>query len=123
MSLTVTVKEQRVGVFVISPVGSIDSDTYSILEDRADLILESSPSEIVFDMKSVDYMSSAGIRVILKVGKAQKKNGGKIILVHLQPQVKKVFDIIKALPTMTVFTSIEELDDYLDKMQRKVKEE
>lgn len=123
MSLTVTVKEQRVGVFVISPVGSIDSDTYSILEDRADLILESSPSEIVFDMKSVDYMSSAGIRVILKVGKAQKKNEGKIILVHLQPQVKKVFDIIKALPTMTVFTSIEELDDYLDKMQRKVKEE
>ena len=123
MSLTVTVKEQRVGVFVISPVGSIDSDTYSILEDRADLILESLPSEIVFDMKSVDYMSSAGIRVILKVGKAQKKNEGKIILVHLQPQVKKVFDIIKALPTMTVFTSIEELDDYLDKMQRKVKEE
>jgi anti-anti-sigma factor len=123
MSLTVTVKEQRVGVFVISPVGSIDSDTYSILEDRADLILESSPSEIVFDMKSVDYISSAGIRVILKVGKAQKKNEGKIILVHLQPQVKKVFDIIKALPTMTVFTSIEELDDYLEKMQRKVKEE
>jgi len=123
MSLTVTVKEQRVGVFVISPVGSIDSDTYSILEDRADLILESSPSEIVFDMKSVDYMSSAGIRVILKVGKVLKKNEGKIILVHLQPQVKKVFDIIKALPTMTVFTSVEELDDYLDKMQRKVKEE
>ena len=123
MSLTVTAKQPRVGVFVISPVGYIDSDTYSILEDGLDLILESSPSEIVFDMKSVDYISSAGIRVILKVGKAQKKNEGKIILVHLQPQVKKVFDIIKALPTMTVFTSIEELDDYLDKMQRKVKEE
>ena len=123
MSLAVTVKEQRVGVFVISPVGSIDSDTYSILEDRADLILESSPSEIVFDMKSVDYMSSAGIRVILKAKKALKKNEGNVILVHLQPQVKKVLDIIKALPTMTVFTSIEELDDYLDKMQRKVKEE
>ena len=120
MSLKVTAKEQRVGVFVISPVGSIDSDTYSILEDRVDLILESSPSEIVFDMRSVDYLSSAGIRVILKAKKALKKNAGSVILVHLQPQVKKVFDIIKALPTMTVFTSIEE---YLDKMQRKVKEE
>ena len=123
MSLTVTAKEQRVGVFVISPVGSIDSDTYSILEDRVDLILESSPSEIVFDMRAVDYISSAGIRVILKAKKALQKNEGNAILVHLQPQVKKVFDIIKALPTMTVFTSIEELDDYLDKMQRKVKEE
>ena len=123
MSLKVTAREQRVGVFVISPVGSIDSDTFSILEDRVDLILESSPSEIVFDMRSVDYISSAGIRVILKAKKALKKNEGNVILVHLQPQVKKVFDIIKALPTMTVFTSIEELDDYLDKMQRKVKEE
>ena len=123
MSLKVTAKEQRVGVFVISPVGSIDSDTFSILEERVDLILDSSPSEIVFDMRSVDYISSAGIRVILKAKKALKKNEGNVILVHLQPQVKKVFDIIKALPTMTVFTGIEELDDYLDKMQRKVKEE
>jgi anti-anti-sigma factor len=123
MPLTVTAKEQRVGVFVISPVGSLDSDTYTILEDRVDLILESSPSEIVFDMRSVDYISSAGIRVILKAKKALKKDNGNAILVHLQPQVEKVFDIIKALPTMTVFTSIKELDDYLDKMQRKAKEE
>ena len=123
MSLKATAREQRVGVFVISPVGSIDSDTFSILEDRVDLTLESSPSEIVFDMRSVDYISSAGIRVTLKAKKALKKNEGNVILVHLQPQVKKVFDIIKALPTMTVFTSIEELDDYLDKMQRKVKDE
>ena len=34
MSLNVTAKEQRVGVFVVSPASSIDSDTFSILEDR-----------------------------------------------------------------------------------------
>jgi hypothetical protein len=37
---------------------------------------------------------------------------------HLQPQIRKVFDILSALPTLKVFTSIEELDKYLDTMQK-----
>ncbi len=120
MSLTVTSKEGRVGVFVVSPVGSIDSDTHTILEKKVDSIVETSPTEIVFDMESVDYISSAGVRVVLKTKKVLKKNEGRVILMNLQPQIKKVFDIINALPSMTVFTSIRELDNYLDKMQRKV---
>jgi hypothetical protein len=39
---------------------------------------------------------------------------------NLQPQIKKVFDIINALPSMQIFASIEELDEYLDAMQKKV---
>jgi hypothetical protein len=37
---------------------------------------------------------------------------------HLQPQIRKVFDILNALPTLQVFTSIQELDAYLDAMQK-----
>ena len=38
---------------------------------------------------------------------------------NLKPQIKKVFEIINALPELNVFRSIEELDAYLDKMQKK----
>ncbi|MGD2270109.1 MAG: hypothetical protein PVI06_06895 [Desulfobacterales bacterium] len=38
---------------------------------------------------------------------------------NLQPQIKKVFDIINALPSMQIFASIEELDEYLDAIQKK----
>ncbi len=123
MPLKVTSNEERVGVFVVSPFGSIDSDTYTILEKEVDSILETSPTEIVFDMGSVNYISSAGVRVVLKTKKVLKKNEGRVILMNLQPQIKKVFDIINALPSMTIFSSIKELDNYLDKMQRKVMEE
>jgi anti-sigma B factor antagonist len=37
---------------------------------------------------------------------------------HLQPQIKKVFDILNALPTLQVFASIQEMDEYLDAMQK-----
>jgi sigma-B regulation protein RsbU (phosphoserine phosphatase) len=37
--------------------------------------------------------------------------------------VRKVFDIVKAVPVNEVFASTEELDDYLDRMQRQVIEQ
>jgi hypothetical protein len=37
---------------------------------------------------------------------------------HLQRQIKKVFEILNALPTLQVFKSIKELDEYLDTMQK-----
>ena len=41
---------------------------------------------------------------------------------NLQPQIRKVFDIVKAVPVSDVFASVAELDAYLDTMQRKVLE-
>jgi hypothetical protein len=40
---------------------------------------------------------------------------------NLQPQIKKVFDIVNALPSMKIFASVDELDDYLDAIQKRVK--
>jgi ABC-type proline/glycine betaine transport system permease subunit len=40
----------------------------------------------------------------------------------LQPQIRKVFEIIQALPSLNIFESVAELDRYLAAMQRKVRE-
>ena len=48
-------------------------------------------------------------------------NGFKRSSALLGAQIRKVFDIVSALPTMQVFKNIEELDEYLDVMQKKVK--
>jgi anti-sigma B factor antagonist len=37
---------------------------------------------------------------------------------HVQPSVRQVFDIVKALPSVDVFADDAQLDAYLDKMQR-----
>lgn len=71
-------------------------------------------------MEHLDYISSIGISSILKAKKAMKRIDGKLTLMHLQPQVKKVFDIINALPSQRIFTSTRELDEYLDRMQRSI---
>jgi len=120
--LKITVHEKTVGVFTISPEGSIDTNTHTILENRIDSLLQSEATVIVFDLSAVTFISSSGIRVILKAQKALKNRNGKVVLMNLQAQVKKVFEIINALPSLSVFASIEELDQYLDHVQRKVTE-
>ena len=119
MPLTVSSSQKRPGVISVSPIGSIDGNTYSILEEKVDEILKVPPDVIIFDMEFVNYLSSAGIRVLLKTKKAMKKTEGRTVFMNLQPQIQKVFDILQAIPTLEIFTSIEELDNYLDVMQKK----
>ena len=118
MPLKVNSAETRPGVFTVSPIGNLDANTYEILQKPVESILKQSPDVIIFDLEYLDYISSAGVRVLLKTKKVLEGNNGKIMFIHLQPQIKKVFDIINALPTLQVFTSIRELDDYLDAMQK-----
>jgi anti-anti-sigma factor len=118
MSLKVNVDQNRTGVITVSPIGSIDARTYSVLEEKVDSILNQTPDVIIFDMEFLDYLNSMGVRVLLKTKKQMQKQNGKVIFMKLQPQIKKVFDILNALPSMQVFASIEELDRYLDAMQK-----
>jgi len=120
MSLQVSYKETSTRIFVVSPVGSIDSDTESILAENFNIIFQGSPAQIVLDMAGVNYISSAGVRVILKAKKDIKKLGGTLSFVNLQPQIKKVFEILNALGSFQVFASEQEMDRYLDSMQKKI---
>ena len=118
MTLKVNSGETRPGVFTVSPIGSLDGNTYKIIETTVDAVLKEMPDVIIFDLEFLDYINSMGVRVLLKTKKELEKNNGKIMFAHLQPQIRKVFDILNALPTLQVFTSIQELDDYLDAMQK-----
>jgi len=122
MPLKVSVEEKGDGVYVVHPEGSIDTNTHTILGSEVDAILVKSPVLMIFDMKDVHYVSSAGISVILVAEKALKANGGGVLMVQLQPQIRKVFDIVQALPSNKIFTSVQEMDRYLKEIQRRVKE-
>ena len=97
--------------------GKLDSDTAPILDQQLDTILQDDIQRLIFDLKELSYISSAGLRSIFKAKKTLAATQGKVLLVHLQPQVKKVFEIINALPSLSVFASYQEMDDYLAHIQ------
>jgi len=117
MALKVNTAIRRPGIFVVAPIGSIDAAGHAIFQEKVDSVLNQNPDVIIFDMEYADYINSMGIRELVKSKKVMKKSGGKIMFINLQPQIKKVFEILNALPSLQVFASIQELDNYLDAMQ------
>jgi anti-anti-sigma regulatory factor len=55
--------------------------------------------------------------VVFKTAKSLRSVGGQLALANRQPQIVKVFEIVKALPDLRVFESDAEMDEYLDAMQ------
>jgi anti-sigma B factor antagonist len=123
MPLKVTVQEKEPGVFTVSPVGSLDSNTAPALENQLRPILARGPKAVVLDLAGLEYISSAGVRVVIVTRKSLKGKEGKLLLINLPAQIRKVFDIIQALPSLNVFESVAELDAYLKAMQDQVKGE
>lgn len=121
MPLKVKSTTRGPGIIVVSPIGSIDANTFSVFDEKMDEIIKQKPDVIIFDMEFADYISSTGIRVLLKTKKTLKETAGKMVFINLQPQIRKVFDILQAVPTLKVFASIAELDNYLDVMQKAVR--
>ena len=121
MELQVKVQKKARDAYVVTPIGFLNSQTYETLEDKVAPILDGLPKLVVRDMQGLEYISSAGVRVIFKTREKLSKSNGKLVFMNLQPQIKKVFDIINALPSMKIFTGVDELDEYLDAIQKKVK--
>ena len=118
MSLEIKVSEKDVGVIAVTLVGSIDTQTCSELEKRLDDILAGSPNAVMFDMHGVTYITSLGLSLMVKTEKAIKAAGKAMLVVNVPPQIKKVVDIIRALPSMSIFKNIKEADAYLLRIQR-----
>ena len=103
--------------------GALNTDTAPGFEETLSEAVQENWQLLVLDMKELDYISSAGLRVIFKAAKQQKGEGRSLAVANRQPQIEKVFEILQALPDMAVFANDAELDDYLDAMQAKVKGE
>ena len=110
------------GAFEFAVGGRLDGTTARQLENALRPALSNKDTKsIVLRMGNLDFISSAGIRVLIETQNVVSARGGSVLLVDLQPQILKVMEIIKALPGISVFRNAEEMDEYLAMIQRKVK--
>jgi anti-anti-sigma factor len=120
--LNVRVEESRSFTKSVCLEGRLDHETVAALDRELDAVLASPVRALVFDLSGLEYTSSAGLRSLFRAQKSMRARGGKTLLLNPQPTVQKVLDIVKAVDLNEVFTSVAELDAYLDAMQKKVAE-
>ena len=80
--------------------GRLDTQTAPELEKELDAALPGL-KELAFDMSGLEYVSSAGLRVILKAQKAMNAQGS-MKLTGVNDSIMEVFDITGFLDILTI---------------------
>ena len=83
--------ENREGVALIRPTGRIDSGNATEFESLVTAKLNEGAQKLVFDFGDLDFMSSAGLRVVLVAGKRMRESKGRLAFAGLRDNVHDVF--------------------------------
>jgi anti-anti-sigma factor len=98
-----TINEAREGtVVVVAPDGRVDSTTSGALDAHLLQLAKAGDDRVVVDFSGVDYISSAGLRVMLTLAKRMRERGGKLALCGLGDAVRQVFELAGFLPLFAV---------------------
>ena len=85
---------ERAGdVLIVRMSGRLDSSTAQPAEENFSRALGDGPPRLAVDLSKVEYVSSAGLRVLLVVAKKVQQAKGKVVLFGLASNVREVFSI------------------------------
>ena len=85
----------------------MDAVSSPALEKELSKLMAQGEKDFVIDLGELDYISSAGLRVILATAKRLKGKEGKILLASLQDMVKEVFEISGFSAIIPIYESLE----------------
>lgn len=90
--LTINTEKQG-DVVIMTLEGRIDANCAKELETRCLALIDQGERQMVMNFKAVNFISSAGLRVILLVAKRLEPLGGRIKLAGLNATLMDVFEI------------------------------
>ncbi|HRQ21891.1 MAG TPA: STAS domain-containing protein [Anaerolineales bacterium] len=92
---------------VVTASGHIDSETAPAFDAKLTEAVDAS-SYVVINLKGVDYMSSAGLRALVKAVQAAQNKGGAVKLAAVPEEINSVMYTVGLNQKMAVFTSVDE---------------
>ncbi|MGD8540729.1 MAG: STAS domain-containing protein [Desulfobacteraceae bacterium] len=101
-------ERQQDDVSIFSLSGRLDSNTSPDFEKRLSEVIRQGARRMVVDFGSLDYISSAGLRVILKATKDIKRAEGLLVLCAMKDYVREVFEIAGFDAFLPISTSLED---------------
>ena len=80
-------------ITVVSPEGRLDSGSGTAFEKELLDRIDSGARKLLLDFSKLQYISSAGLRIVLLAAKRMKSAGGRMALCSLNRQINEVFEI------------------------------
>lgn len=86
-------QDKRGTVVRLGVQGKLDASTAPRLEERLLALIQVGEKQMVVNGERLEYISSAGLRVLLVAAKRLKPLNGRIVLAGLKAHIKEVFEI------------------------------
>ena len=104
--LIVTDTTQNVSIMNVK--GRVDSNTAPELDSALENLLKNEKNKIVLNLKAVDYLSSAGLRALVKALKDAQQSGGDLRLAAVSEQTEVVLRTVGMMQMFKMFPTNEE---------------
>ena len=105
--MDITVKESG-DVKIIVFEGNLDTNTAPVAEDEINGLIDGGTLKLLVNFEKLDYISSAGLRVLLATAKKLKPSSGDLKICCLNTTVQEVFDISGFASILSVSSTEEE---------------
>ena len=90
------------GVTVMSVSGRLDSVTSGALDTEVKNRIAAGQTRLVLDLSALDYISSAGLRVMLALAKRARDQKGRVALFGMNDSVRQVFELAGFVALFTI---------------------
>lgn len=105
--MEISQKEEN-GIVFLAFNGRLDGTSAPEAEKMIQKILDDNKTRLILDFEFLEYLSSAGLRVVLGAAKEMKRRGGKFVLCSLNAYVKEVFEVSGFGAIIPIAESVEE---------------
>lgn len=95
-------------VKVITVSGRLDGTSAPVLGERLNSTLSPTSQKLLLELSQLEYISSAGFRVLLIAAKRANENNGQIVLSGIAGHVRQLFEIGGFLKLFRVFGTRDE---------------
>jgi anti-anti-sigma factor len=104
--MEISQKEEK-GIVSIVIKGRMDADSSPDAEKVVKEALGAEANRLLFDLGELEYLSSAGLRVLLSAAKEMRRRDGKIVLCALNEFVKEIFEVSGFQSLIPITDSVE----------------
>jgi len=92
-------------VLVVDVAGRLDSKTSGYAYDEMVRIAQSGSKKVLVNLKALDYVSSAGLRVLLTAAKLQQTSGGQLKFCEPTDLVKQALQVSGFNSLLSIYAS------------------
>lgn len=83
-----------VTIHVVSVKGAIDSSTFQELQEALQKLLDERKCHILVEFSELDYISSAGLGVLMGMLQEARQYQGELKLADMSPKIRNLFDML-----------------------------